>query len=113
MVGAPNATFLQEEVSIKYAPAVLKNVWNIAGKLGYSDYFPFETAGGITDDHYYINVFMNIPTIDIIHLVNNSSKGRTDFYYTWHTTKDDMKSIDKTTLDVVGKTLMAVIANEK
>jgi len=113
MVGAPNATFLQEEVSMKYAPAIVNNVWNIAGKLGYSDYFPFEGAGGITDDHYYINMIMNIPAIDIIHLVNNSSTGRTDFYSTWHTTKDDMNSIDKTTLDVVGKTMMAVIKSEK
>ena len=110
MVGAPNATFLQEEGSMKYAPSVVRNVWNIAQKLGYSDYFPYEKAGGITDDHYYINQILNIPTIDLIHLDRNSKTG---FYRTWHTTGDNLNSIDKTTLDVVGKTLMAVIESEK
>jgi hypothetical protein len=108
MVGAPHATFRTEAFSMQYAPWVVKNVWNIAGKLGYSDYFPFEPGGMITDDHVAINKITNIPTIDIIHLVKDSS-----FYHTWHTTGDNLGSIDKTTLDVVGKTLMAVIANEK
>jgi Peptidase family M28 len=110
MVGAPNATFLQEEGSMKYAPSVVRNVWNIAQKLGYSDYFLYENGAGITDDHLYINEILNIPTIDIIHLDKNS---KSSFYRTWHTTGDNFNSIDKTTLDVVGKTLMAVIASEK
>ena len=113
MVGSPHATFLQEEVSMNYAPSIIRNVWNIAGRLGYSDYFLYDNAGGITDDHYYINQILNIPTIDIIHLIKNNNTGKTDFYHTWHTTSDNMNSIDKTTLDVVGKTLMAVIASEK
>jgi hypothetical protein len=110
MVGAPHATFMEEAFSMQYAPAIVRNVWNIAGKLGYSDYFPFEEGGMITDDHLYINKILNIPTIDIIHLDKNSKTG---FYPYWHTTSDNMKSIDKTTLEVVGKTLMAVIASEK
>ncbi len=110
MVGAPNATFPQEEGSMKYAPSVVRNVWNIAQKLGYSDYFLYENGTGITDDHLFINEILNIPTIDIIHLDKNSKSA---FYHTWHTTGDNMKSIDKTTLDVVGKTLMAVIAEER
>ena len=110
MVGAPNATFLQEEFSMKYGPAIVRNVWNIAGKLGYSDYFLYENGGAINDDHLYINMILNIPTIDLIHLDRNSKTG---FYRTWHTTGDNLNSIDKTTLDVVGKTLMAVIASEK
>jgi Zn-dependent M28 family amino/carboxypeptidase len=113
MVGAAHATFMQEGFSLQYAPDIVKNVWTIAGRLGYSDYFPFEKAGYIDDDHYYINKTLAIPTIDIIHLIKRNNSDQTDFYPWWHTTKDDMNSIDKTTLDVVGKTLMAVIANEK
>ena len=113
MVGASHATFLEEKFSMQYAPAVVRNVWNIAGKLGYSDYFPYEEGGYITDDHLYINRSLNIPTIDIIHLIKNSNTEETGFYPYWHTTSDNMKSIDKTTLEVVGKTLMAVIASEK
>jgi hypothetical protein len=110
MVGAPNATFLQEGFSREYGPAILRSVWNMAGKLGYSEYFLFEEGGMITDDHLFINKIMNIPTIDIIHLDRSTGSG---FYHTWHTTGDNLASIDKTTLDVVGKTLMAVIAAEK
>lgn len=113
MVGASHATFMQEGFSLQYAPEVVKNVWNIAGRLGYSDYFPYETGGLIDDDHLYINKTLAIPTIDIIHLVRIDNTKDTKFYPGWHTTKDDMNSIDKTTLDVVGKTLMAVVANEK
>jgi hypothetical protein len=113
MVGASHATFLEDEASMEYAPAIVSKVWSIAGKLGYSDYFLYENGGGITDDHVYINRIMNIPTIDIIHLVRNTKRVGTDFYPYWHTTHDDMTQIDKTTLEVVGKTLMAVIANEK
>jgi len=112
MVGASNATFLQERFSLEYAPAIVRKVWDIAGELGYSAYFPFDTGGYITDDHTFINKIMNIPTIDIIHLVKDAT-GNSGFYPYWHTTKDDMNSIDKTTLGAVGKTLMAVIANEK
>jgi len=110
MVGAPHATFLQEKFSLQYAPDIVRNVWDIASRLGYSEYFPFENGDMITDDHVYINQTLNIPTIDIIHLERN---GKSAFYPYWHTLKDNMDSIDKTTLDVVGKTLMAVIANEK
>jgi len=110
MVGAPNATFLEEKFSMQYAPAIVRNIWNLGGKLGYSDYFLFEEGGMITDDHLYINKILNIPTIDIIHLDKTTKTG---FYPYWHTTRDDMNSIDKTRLDVVGKTLMALIASEK
>ena len=114
MVGASNATFLQEKFSLQYAPEVVRNVWNIAGRLGYSSYFLYDEGGYIDDDHLYINKTLAIPTIDIIHLVKvDNTPGNTKFYPYWHTTKDDMNSIDKTTLDVVGKVLMAVVANEK
>jgi hypothetical protein len=113
MVGAPNATFMQEGFSKQYAPAILANVWNIAGRLGYSDYFLYDKGDMITDDHVFINKILNIPTIDIIHLVREENFDRTGFYHTWHTTGDNLASIDKTTLGVVGKTLMSVIAMEK
>ena len=79
MVGAPHATFLQEAYSLQYAPTVVRNVWDIAEKLGYSEYFPIdesdmtnESRPEIIDDHLYINKSLNIPTIDIIHLDKNT-----------------------------------------
>jgi hypothetical protein len=106
MVGAPNATFLQEAFSMAYAPSVVKSVWGTAAKLGYSDYFIFEEGGMITDDHVPINKILNIPTIDIVHLDRISKTG---FYPYWHTVRDDINSIDRTTLKVVGTTLLKVI----
>jgi hypothetical protein len=110
MVGAPGATFPMEGVSMQYASDILKLVWNTANRVGYSSYFLFEPGGYITDDHGPINKIRNIPTIDIIHLDKNSSTG---FYPYWHTTKDNLASIDKTTLKAVGQTLLTVIYEEK
>jgi hypothetical protein len=108
MVGAKNATFLMEGQSLTYAPQIVRNVWDIANQLGYSAYFIYTRGGDITDDHIYVNQYLNIPMIDIIHLDPNSQTG---FYPYWHTMGDNLSRIDTTTLEVVGKTLMAVIAN--
>jgi glutaminyl-peptide cyclotransferase len=110
MVGAQGATFPMEGVSMQYASDILKLVWNTANRAGYSGYFVFEPGGYITDDHGPINKIMNIPTIDIIHL---DKKSETGFYPYWHTTRDNLASIDKTTLKAVGQTLLTVIFEEK
>jgi hypothetical protein len=110
MVGAPNATFLLEALSMHYAPEIVKLVWETANRIGFSRYFIFDDGPQITDDHVPINRVMGIPTIDIIHLDRNSQTG---FYPYWHTTKDNMASIDKNTLNAVGQTLLTVIYNEK
>jgi hypothetical protein len=110
MVGAPNATFLMEAISMSFAPSVVKNIWTTGNNIGYSDYFIFEQGAAITDDHLFINRIMNLPTIDIIHLDRTSQTG---FYPYWHTLKDNMESIDKNTLKAVGQTLLTVLYNEK
>jgi hypothetical protein len=106
MVGAKGATFLLEGISMNYAAPVARNVWSVAGRIGYSDYFFPESGTYVTDDHYYINRILNIPTIDIIHLDRTSETG---FYKTWHTVKDNMESIDRNTLKAVGQTVLTVI----
>jgi len=110
MVGASGATFLMEGISMKYAPEIVKSVWTKASNAGYSAYFLFEQGGYITDDHIPINTILNIPTIDIIHLDKNSETG---FHPYWHTLKDNLEVIDKTTLKVVGQTLLKVIYEEE
>ncbi len=110
MVGTSDATFTMEGTSMYYAPDVMRKVWNTAGKLGYSSYFIFNETNAITDDHLYINKFINIPTIDIIHI---DSKSETGFFKYWHTTKDNIDCIDKNTLKVVGQTVLTVIYEEK
>ncbi len=110
MVGAENATFPLEGFSMYYAPDFTKRVWEIAGKAGYGNYFVYEEGGYITDDHYFINKIIQIPTINIIHLDPTSSNGT--FYDHWHTVNDNLEQIDTATLKVVGQTVIAVIFEE-
>ena len=83
----------------------------MAGTMGYGDYFLDERGGYITDDHYYVNKIINIPTINIIHLDNESQNG--SFFPHWHTVNDNLENIDKTTLNVVGRVVMQVVYHEK
>jgi hypothetical protein len=110
MVGAKDATFLMEGVSMQYAADIVKSVWAAGNRIGYSSYFLFDKGGYITDDHVPINKIRNIPTIDIIHLDKNTDTG---FYPFWHTTGDTFDKLDKNTLKVVGQTLLTVIYEEK
>ncbi|MDG1850131.1 MAG: M28 family peptidase [Flavobacteriales bacterium] len=111
MVGGKDAVFTQEQVSVAYAPQVLKKVWNTASELGYGNQFSYEKTHPITDDHLYINILAQgrVPTIDIIEY-NHASKNK--FYKHWHTHEDKLEHIDKNTLKVVGQTVMHVVYNE-
>ena len=110
MVGAKDARFYMEGFSMAYAAGPLKKVWKKASALGYGDYFIFQQKGYIDDDHKYMNEIAGIPTIDIIHLDDNSTNH--SFFEHWHTTHDKLNIIDKKTLQVVGNTLMHVVYEE-
>jgi hypothetical protein len=110
MVGAKDATFTKEGISMYFAPDIVKKVWDIAHELGYQKYFLNKRTAEILDDHYYVNLIRNIPTIDIIHHDPNTSTG---FFEHWHTVNDDMSNINKETLKVVGHTVLTVIYREK
>ncbi|MFN6083091.1 MAG: M28 family peptidase [Bacteroidota bacterium] len=109
MVGAANAKFAWEEVSVTYARLVLEKVWGTAQVLGYP-HFVYYNKGGIIDDHAYVNKNAGIPTIDIIHFDTQTQSG---FPEHWHTHRDNMYAIDRTTLKAVGQTLLEVIYSEK
>jgi len=105
MVGGRNTQFFMEATSQQYALGPMKALWDVANKLGYSDYFRYEGNGAaITDDHVYVNTIANIPTFDIIAMQANGN-----FAAHWHTQNDNMSVIDKRTLQAVGQTLMQVI----
>ncbi len=105
MVGAAGARFRKEGLSRTEAGFVVENVWKIASRLGYSGYFLYEDGGWVTDDHVYVNK-KNIPSIDIIHSAPGTPSG---FAPHWHTHKDNMDVIDRSTLKAVGQTLMGVV----
>lgn len=109
MVGAKDAVFPREGESVFYANDVVNKIWNAADKLGYSNYFIYEEAGKMTDDHVPINEIAMIPAVDILHYNYLTNQ----FFPQHHTTNDDLSTIDKKTLKAVGQTLMEVIYNEE
>ena len=109
MVGAKNATFRHDEISSYFASNILTKVWNKAHQLGYGNYFVFDDAKQILDDHYYVNTITGIPTIDIIEYDHTTQH---NFNKHWHTHNDDMDNINKNTLNAVGNTLLEIIYNE-
>jgi glutaminyl-peptide cyclotransferase len=110
MVGAKNATFAREGVSMESAPSVVQNVWSTAARLGYGKHFISVQSEPITDDHAYINKLALIPMIDIIEY--EVSDGNYFGSY-WHTHNDNMNVIDKNTLKAVGQTLIEVLYREQ
>lgn len=108
MVGGKNARFPLEGISTKYASNLQKDVWEAAGKAGFSSFFVYEQGGTITDDHVPVNEILKIPTIDIIDLPTATQTG---FPAHWHTHNDNMSVIDKSTLNAVGQTLLQFIYN--
>ncbi len=109
MVGAKGATFTKDVASMQYAPIVANNVWQIAGKLGYGNYFLNQEFGNITDDHVPVNVNAKINMIDICDLRPTTGNTFGDYH---HTQMDNMTLIDKATLKAVGQTLIQVIYEE-
>ena len=109
MVGGENARFRYEGTSAYYASDILKKVWDMAHKIGYSDYFIFKSSPQIMDDHYYVNTLMAIPTIDIIEFDPST---KTNFNKHWHTHADNMNNVNRKTLKAVGQTVLNVIYSE-
>jgi Zn-dependent M28 family amino/carboxypeptidase len=108
MVGAKNATFTYEGISMQYAASFMKDVWQNASHLGYGHYFQKRNTDPIVDDHYYVNTIANIPAIDIIYRTYETETG---FAKHWHTQMDKLENIDKNTLQAVGETVLATIFN--
>lgn len=110
MVGAKNATFFKEQLSLSKAGNIVEMVWSTARDLGYGKFFINATGGAFTDDHEYVIKGRNIPCIDII---NNDPESNHGFGWYWHTQKDNMENIDRETLHAVGQTVLEVIYKKK
>ena len=111
MVGGVGAKFYREGMSMQYAPAIVKKVWNAARQVGYGSYFPKDDGGMITDDHIPVNQTANIHCIDVIPYYPDCAQS--SFGPTWHTIADNMDNIDKNTLKAVGQTMVQVLFTEK
>lgn len=109
MVGAKDAIFYQEAYSLNFASSVVRKVWKAAHMSGHGSHFPFESTGGVTDDHVFVNTIAKIPMIDIIQFDSAMENG---FGAYWHTHDDNMDVISKKTLGAVGETVARVIYEE-
>ena len=109
MVGDPSATFPREYFSMNYAGSYVELLWRTAIRLGYSRYFINQNVYPITDDHYYINTIAAIPCVDIIDYKANNGTGFAEW---WHTQQDDMRNINKQTLQAVGQTVLTTICSK-
>lgn len=109
MVGGANALFCKEGTSLFYARDIMNRVWNYASMLGYSSDFSNRETAPIIDDHLYINKMTHIPMIDIIEY---NEAGGTSFNPTWHTLKDNMENIERSTLQKVGEVVLYTLFNE-
>jgi len=111
MVGAENAKFAREGYSMQFAKGVVDKVWNTANSIGYSDFFKYVDASGITDDHYYVNTLAKIPMIDIIEY--NMNPADNDWFGPYHHRHTDtMDIISERTLKAVGQTVLHVVYTE-
>ncbi|MGE0566303.1 MAG: M28 family peptidase [Bacteroidia bacterium] len=108
MVGAADAKFPKEGISMFYAKDIVDKVWKAADISGAGAYFLDIETGEMTDDHSFINTIIQIPTIDILHY----DGFKNNFFEHHHTTKDDLSTIDRKTLKGVGQTLLEVVYNE-
>jgi hypothetical protein len=107
MVGDSNASFYHEYYSTTYAKGIVQEVWKVAQKLGYGDYFISQQGGAITDDHLFVNK-AGIPCINIIDMRHDSPNG---FFPHWHTVNDTLENINPATLKAVGQTVLTLIYN--
>ncbi len=110
MVGAKDPEFRKEAFSQRDAEFVVDLVWNTASDMGYGSYFINEQGGAITDDHFFVNKYAGIPSIDIIHL--DPSNNTSGFFEHWHTLNDNIETIDPKSLEIVGDVLMMIVYNE-
>ena len=108
MVGGSKIIFCKEGLSLRYAPAIVDRIWNLAQRLGYGHYFKNDPCGEMVDDHLPVNQG-GIPCVDIIGL--DAEMG--GFPDTWHTLNDNLAHINKATLKAVGQTMLELLWTEE
>ncbi|WP_400193374.1 M28 family peptidase [Hymenobacter sp. B81] len=108
MVGAKGARFSREQLSREKAGDVVGKIWNVAYRLGYSDYFIAQDIGSITDDHVFTNQ-AGVRTVDIIDHVPYGDEFFPPYH---HTVQDNMSMVDRNTLKAVGQTVLTTLYQE-
>ena len=115
MVGAKGAVFQREELMGVYPAAkaariqqLYDKVWALAKGMNKSALFLDSKTRPVTDDHYFVNLYTDIPMIDIIHKPVSNPGG---FGAHWHTHDDNIEVIDPAVLGAVGQVVTAFVYN--
>lgn len=108
MVGGDRAVFHREHISQSYAKGIVDKIWALAAASGYADRFPNSMGGSVIDDHLHVNQ-AGIPCVDIIESCNPHTGS---FNPTWHTTADNLASIDRETLRIVAQVVLNLLYRE-
>jgi hypothetical protein len=101
LVGDKEATYYREQISLDYAPDVVKKVWDLAAALGVSQFKQGGYPSSLYDDHWILNRDAGIPSIDITEQIS-------DYPY-WHTREDTFDKVSAESLAAVGKVLVGVL----
>ena len=100
MIGDSDLEIYKEAYSVQYAGHIVEKVWNKAAQLGIRE-FKAQTGYSIFDDHIPL-LERGIICIDII-----------DFDYPyWHTVEDSPDKCSPSSLEKIGRLLVAIIFDE-
>lgn len=97
MVGQKNLSIPKEGYSVRYAPDVVKLIWDTAAEMGVKQ-FVDSTSEPIYDDQLQLDN-IGMKAIDLIDLN----------YRYWHTLEDTPDKCSPASLDAVGRVLLEVI----
>ena len=100
LIGGRTARFQKDRESTKW---VVDLVWNVAGKLGYGQWFVNEAGGPGGDDHFSFTS-RKVPSVDIITVI-----GDPKIAPYWHTQQDTMDNISPKVLAIVGHTILETV----
>ena len=103
MIGDKDLQVYWEEVGFQNAPAVAREVWEIAKQLGIKEFVP-KVVHSVRDDHLPLIQIARIPVIDIIDFDYPTVASRTRSY--WHTMAD---TPDKCSGDSITKVAAVVM----
>ena len=95
MIGDADLDILKDSNS---TPWLRDQVWNVAQRLGYADYF-LSRQTSYEDDHIPF-VQAGVPSVDILDLD----------YRPWHTTQDTMDKLSPRSMQIVGEVVLESIA---
>jgi len=106
MVADKEQQFLMEQYSLMSDQRLVKEIWDLANNLGYSQ-FVYQVGPAIIDDHYFLNKLTGIPAIDIIDF--NYPNAKENY---WHTLQDIPENCSVESLEAVGTVIATYIYHQ-